>query len=294
MEYGYITEEIAKPAPEYVPPAEHVVLPTNEYDGQKPEKQKAKAGGIRGSLLKSVAALLSMVTIISASFGIDFLIDDVKPSPAPSGSDVFFPVLDNLDPDFAGKYAWGDYGSEEYLRVVRPGEDQYTYLVMGGAWESFGNSLGSAEGASYDRKTNTLTLDHCKLDFIDANLMGNGFKIKVIGDCYIGGIQIWGAYYGGSLTLTGPGKLYVAEEMTFEGEFSQTCLMVDAELEVYGQITIGATSMEQAIYYSPALTLKGGKGAVITEFKGEDGRDYYNYTVVDDSGNIASNVSFSR
>ena len=291
MEYTVLKEARPDPAGEYNFPSEQVSLPTSEYYGQKELKQK-EGKGIKKSLFKSIAAVMSVITVVSASFGID-LLGGAKDVPYVPDA-VVFPVLGNLDPDFEGKYAWSDYGSEEYLRVVKPGEDQYTYLVMGGAWESFGNSLGTADGASYDRKTNTLTLDHCKLDFIDANLMGNGFTIKVIGDCYIGGIQLWGAYYGGSLTLTGPGKLYVAEEMTFEGEFSQTCLMVDAELEVLGQITIGATSMQQAIYYSPSLTLKGGKGAVVTEFKGEDGKDYYNYTVLDDSGNLASGISFTR
>ena len=314
MEYTVVPEESVPVAGEYSNPPERISLPTSEYYGQK-EYEEPKGKGVKKSLLKTVAAVLSAVTVISASFGIDFLGGGSSPLPIPTGNN--FPSLGNLYPDFAGEYAWSEYGSEEYLRVIAPGDSQYTYLVMGGAWESFGNSLGEVEGASYDKRTNTLTLNHCKLDFIDANLMGNGFTIKVIDECYIGGIQIWGAYYGGSLTVTGPGKLYVGEDMTFEGEFSQTCLMVDAELEVYGRIAISATSMEKAIYYSPALKISGGtpasgdffiytrgeydeNGNVITveapisEIRGEKGERFYDYAVVDDSGNIARHVIFSK
>ena len=312
MAYNYIVEGGVDPASEYRVPTENVSLPKSEYYGQK---TVSETRAVKKSVLKSVAALLSVVTIVSASFGIDFLGPSSSDVPVPAGNN--FPKLSNLYPDFAGEYAWGEYGSEEYLRVVVPEDDKYTYLVIGGAWESFGNSLGTAEGASYDKKTNTLTLDHCKLDVIDANLMGNGFTINVIDECYVGSIRMWGAYYGGSLTVTGPGKLYVGENMTFEGEFSQTCLMVDAELEVFGSITISATTMDQGVYYSPTLTITGGTPAsgdfftysrgeydengnvitveaVISEIRGENGERYYDCAVVDDSGNIAEHITFSK
>ncbi len=318
MGYTGLPEEVARPPKEYINPPERVDLPTNEYYGQKELKKTEGGRKKRGSLLKSIAALLSMVTVVSASLGIDFFKGTSIPSGlSPSEGDMAFPVLENLYPDFDGNYAWSDMGSEEYLRIVPGGGSDYTYLVLGKAWETMGYSLGTVDGASYNRNTNTLTMENCSAQFIDANLMGNSFTIELIGENHIGSIEVWGAYYGGSLTITGPGSLIVDEEIVLEAEFSQSCLMVDASVEVMGSITISATSMEKAIYYKAPLKLTGGKRAsgdffkytrgdydengnyvsveaVISEIRGEKGERYYDYAVVDDDGNIATHVIFAK
>ncbi|MGN1132205.1 MAG: hypothetical protein ACI4RL_04825, partial [Ruminococcus sp.] len=78
-------------------------------------------------------------------------------------------------------------------------------------------SYDNAAGVSYDITTNTLTLDNVKtVPLIVTNVMGDDFKIKVVGDCTVGQITVWGDHYGGSLTIEGNGTLTVNENKTFE------------------------------------------------------------------------------
>lgn len=320
MEYYKGAEEFSLPASEYSYPKEHIVLPESEYYGQKedsfaPEPKKKS----KSAALKPLLALISVVSVVFASFGFDFLAGEkeISPEPIPGvEGDLAFPILENLDPDFKGEYAWGGYGSEEYIRVIPFAGSDYVYLVMGGAWEYFGNSLGSLDGARYDRNSNTLTLENCNIEMLDVNLMGNGFTVKLIGDNRIGSIKMWGAYYGGSLTIKGKGTLSVDGDISLEGEFSQTCLMIDANVEVMGSIAISATSMEKAIYYLAPVKMTGGTrsagafftyykdqydnsgnyiGSVETDIYGIEGPErYYDYGVVDPSGNLAKHIVFSK
>ena len=256
-------------------------------------------------------------------------------------ADKAFPKLSNLDPDFDGEYAWGEPNgkSEEYVRFTTSHGSPYSYLVMGEAWEEYGymdengefvaNELVTVSGASYDSKTNTLTLRNFTASELDINLMGNGFKIKLVGDNYLDKLTVWGAYYGGSVTITGDGSLTINESgrspdgvgLNIQGEWSQSCLMIDkkATLDVYGDyaIVIGATTMKQAIYYLSPVVLTGGVrsngqfveyssntydsdgnylGSVSTtleEISAKEGVDYYDYSVVDEDGNPATHVRFA-
>lgn len=316
MEYIYPPEEASKPPKEYYYSAESVPLPTSEYYGQKEQKSSPK---VKKSILKSVAAILSMVSVVSASFGIDFLGGgDIIPNNMITEGDTAFPILDNLDPDFAGEYAWSDMGPEEYIRIAEAGSS-YTYLVMGQAWETMGGKLGEVAGASYDEGSNTLTLENFNADILDINLMGNGFKIKLKGENHIGYIKSWAAGYGGSLTIEGPGTLLVDEDIDLGGEFSQCCLMIDAEIEVMGRVVVSSTTMSQAIYYMAPLKLNEGysrasgdffeygssyydengnliddSGHTISEIIGPSGERYYDYAIIDENGEIAQHVIFSK
>ena len=300
MKYKQQPDDYIGESREYSLPPEQVSLPDSEYYGQKEVKAVSKK--LKRAGLISIASVLAIVEIFSSAAGFDFLRPDkdipsggeeiVVPTDDTEKDDDVFPKLDNLDPDFAGEYAWGDYGSEEYIRVAVPEDKDFTYIVAGGAWNSFGYSETTVKGASYDRNTNTLTLKNCTLDYLDVNLMGNGFTIKLEGENRIGGIKMWGAYYGGSLTLKGSGKLIVDGDLLFDGEFSQTCLMVDAELEVKGRIMISSTAMKTAIYYKAPLKLEGGEIAVTGDTVAENGLHYYDCAIVDGSGNPAQNVRF--
>lgn len=325
MEYKLPADEYTKQSGEYALAREHVKLAPSEYYGQKEAEAGSKEKKLRRASLVSIASILAAIEIFASAAGFDFLglnviSGDEEPLLPPevevTEGDLSFPKLGNLDPDFAGEYAWGGYGSEEYIRIIMKGDKDYRFIVAGGAWRSFGYSEETVEGASYDKKTNTLTLKNSDLEYLDVNLMGNGFTLKLEGDNYLGGIKVWGAYYGGSLTITGPGKLTVATDIRFDAEFSQTCLMVDAELLVRGRIMISATSMETAIYYKAPLKLEGGErssgsffnysrdeydedgnytGTVqsdISGITGENGERYYDYAIVDDSGDPTENVRF--
>ena len=224
------------------------------------------------------------------------------PTEEPTGGwDDSFPELDNLDPDTAGEYAWSGEGSEEYVRLLLPGDNDYTYLEIGTVWEKFGDVLGSAPGATYDLATNTLTLENFTCEVLDVNLMGNGFKLNIIGTNRIGTVSIWGAMYGGSLTITGTGTLYVNEGggsvgICLNSEWSQSCLMIDREVtvEVWGDqaIMISATSMDTAIYYLNPIELTGGECGILSQSTEDDGV-YYDYTVLDDNGDASTHVLFT-
>lgn len=65
-------------------------------------------------------------------------------------------------------------------------------------------------GVSYDKSKNTLTLKNVKTTMnIETNVMGDDFKINVVGYNEIGRLSIWGDSYGGNVTITGNGELVI-------------------------------------------------------------------------------------
>ena len=72
-------------------------------------------------------------------------------------------------------------------------------------------TISTVKNISYDKKTNTLTLNGYQEaeKKIVANEMGDDFKVKVVGNNQIQGITVWGYSYGGSLTLEGNGSLEI-------------------------------------------------------------------------------------
>ena len=156
-------------------------------------------------------------------------------------------------------------GSEEYVNI------DGAYLHAGTVYTSSSSfSLKNVSGASYDKTTNTLTLNNFYGSYIDTNLMGNGFKIELIGDNTLDYIRIWGAMYGGSVTFTGTGTLTVNKTgrsplgvgIYLECEDSPSAIMVDkdATVDVYGRmaIIISRTTLKDAIYTMSPVTMTGG------------------------------------
>ena len=74
------------------------------------------------------------------------------------------------------------------------------------------------KGASYDKSTNTLTLDNVDAGnyILAVNAMGNDFKIKIVGNCTLAQITGYGALYGHSITFIGDGTLTVNEKKLFD------------------------------------------------------------------------------
>ena len=95
------------------------------------------------------------------------------------------------------------------------GDWAYAYINVRNGEES--NLLFSSEGTnsidgmSYDRESNTLTLNNYKSSttVIVTNMMGDDFKINLIGDNEIGSIGSYGDAWGGSINISGNGSLVI-------------------------------------------------------------------------------------
>lgn len=342
-EHDYAPEYTDK-CPEYqLPPvyrtekrgAAAVAVKRADEDAAREEKKHQL---LKKLLFIPVASVVAAVSVIFASMnidllGTDFLMSSVSPStPSTPGSSSVsgFPTLPNLDPDFAGKYAWSGYGSEEYICI------DGAYILAGTVYTDMASfQLKTVDGASYDKTKNTLTLTNFTGSYIDTNLMGNGFKIELVGDNYIDYIRIWGAMYGGSVTFTGSGTLKLnsygksplGAGLWLECEQSPSAVMIDkdATVEVYGSkaIIITQTTLPTAIYMRSPVTVTGGEcgsgdfmsysvyakdasGNVIYDENGnpqivegtikdiskEAGMDLYDYSVLDENGQPATAVIF--
>ena len=95
------------------------------------------------------------------------------------------------------------------------GDWAYAYIAVGNSEtnDNIFSSQGSnaIDGVSYDKASNTLTLDGYKNadNYIATNMMGDDFKIRLIGDNEIGSIVAYGDAWGGSVTICGDGSLTV-------------------------------------------------------------------------------------
>lgn len=97
-----------------------------------------------------------------------------------------------------------DTGDWAYAYInVRTGETSTTIFSS--------KETNSIAGMSYDRQTNTLTLNNYKNKTagIATNMMGDDFKINLIGDNEIGGIGSYGDAWGGSINICGNGSLVI-------------------------------------------------------------------------------------
>ena len=219
--------------------------------------------------------------------------------------DSSLPKLPNLDPDFEGNYAWNGVDPEQYIFITVDGDSQNHYLEMGAVWGKppYNQTMSDAPGATYDRTTNTLTLNNCTATCINTNLMGNSFTIELIGENHIGYILIWGAGYAGSVTFTGDGFLTVNEDLSqayglvLEAEGSPSAILVDrgADIEINGStsaVYIEATSLEHSICFLDDHTLLGGGVRTTESYTGGDGNTYYDAYVVTPDGNPATVVTF--
>lgn len=279
---------------------------------------------IKKSFLKPLVAAIAVVSVVFASYAVDPLAkdflnggtvsssapttpadtsvstdstDETETDVTPDDDDVF-PTLGNLDPDFAGAYAWSGDGSEEYIRFAHDGDTVYSYLVKGGAWDIYDSAGKIVDDASavYDKKTNTLTLKNFSAAVLDVNLMGNGFTIELVGENSISGIQIWGAMYGGSVTFTGTGSLTVTGGMVLNCEASESCLIVKkgVTLDISGDsfaVMVGDSSMDDsAVYLSKYLEVSGGESKLYTTNE-YSGVTYYTYSFLDESGEPSTHVT---
>lgn len=97
---------------------------------------------------------------------------------------------------------------------------------------------GTVEGVTYDRSSNTLTLDNYKntSNYIATNMMGDDFKINLIGDNEVASIIAYGDAWGGSVNITGEGSLVVDDGVDLYAEGTKSVLSVGdkCNVTIYG------------------------------------------------------------
>lgn len=101
--------------------------------------------------------------------------------------------------------------------------------------------ISTVEGISYDRASNTLTIENYNntKNRIAMNMMGDDFKINIKGENHIGELTSYGDGWGGSITLTGNGTLYINENKYYEtgiymnAENTKSVITVGPECNVY-------------------------------------------------------------
>lgn len=95
------------------------------------------------------------------------------------------------------------------------GDWAYAYINVRNGEESTllfsSKGTNSIDGMSYDRESNTLTLNNYKSSttVIVTNMMGDDFKINLVGDNEIGSISSYGDAWGGSINISGNGSLVI-------------------------------------------------------------------------------------
>lgn len=228
----------------------------------------------------------------------------IPPTNAEAGDDAF-PSLGNLEPN--GSVPGYGVIDEEFV-ILEYGAGGFSVLHSGKAYDGHSEWQPSAvSGMSYNRATNTLTLSNYNGGgLLNVNLMGNGFKLNLIGSNSLDGILMWGFMYGGSITITGSGSLTVNENMNMlygielQCENSQTCVMIDSSVtvDVYGSeaaIIAFDSQMDKAVYFLKPLVMMGGNrvSSVTTD---EDGNVTDSYLSVFDveEGHLATHVTFSK
>ncbi|MFR5501718.1 MAG: hypothetical protein ACLTH2_08745 [Lachnospira pectinoschiza] len=129
---------------------------------------------------KKMAALVTAV-VLAVSAAVSFAVPQVKAANGPC-----------------------DTGDWAYAYInVRNGEESNLLFSSEGT--------NSIDGMSYDRESNTLTLNNYKSSttVIVTNMMGDDFKINLVGDNEIGSIDSYGDAWGGSINISGNGSLVI-------------------------------------------------------------------------------------
>ena len=126
-------------------------------------------------------------------------------------------------------------------------------------------------GASYDKASNTLTLNGYSSSTLGlvTNMMGDDFKIRLIGENHVQQLAVWGDGWGCCVEFVGDGKLYVNEKniymdgIVLTPESSKACVKVSGNAAVYSYAPDGG----KPLYISAAMTNRAdetviGKGSL--------------------------------
>ena len=110
------------------------------------------------------------------------------------------------------------------------------------------NVVNEMPGASYNKDTNTLTINNLDTNLaLEANAMGDDFTINVVGNNKISKISIWGWGYGGSLKITGTGTLTVNENKSLENAITLYAETSNSVLDIGESVNVNLYATKNAI-----------------------------------------------
>lgn len=129
-------------------------------------------------------------------------------------------------------------------------------------------------GASYDLSTNTVTItnfNHPELGF-SANMMGDDLKLKIVGNCVLANIIVYGWGYGGSLSIIGDGTLTIdargtdRSPITLPAEDTDAVLTFgkDVKLHIYGESDIAQIIYTKHADKATAIVAENGEVLNVT------------------------------
>ena len=170
---------------------------------------------------KKMAALVTAV-VLAVSAAVSFAVPQVKAANGPC-----------------------DTGDWAYAYInVRIGEDSTLIFSSKGT-----NSIA---GMSYDRESNTLTLNDFKnkAAVIVTNMMGDDFKINLIGDNEIGSIGSYGDAWGGSINICGNGSLIINADKADDYSVALFAEGTDSVLSVADTCNVTIYSGTKAVVYT--------------------------------------------
>ena len=316
-EFGVPEEFGGIVTPEYIRPTDEFRT-TDEMNGDHWEikKQKKKGGFIsmlKRSYIAAFAAVAVVANLVYSSFGFDLLGFDLF---SEEGSPIFFeephdhhfdpdrdypdgafPELDNQDPNGTVE----EYGAVDEEYILLDSENGHAVVYMNPSRDP-GDRQGTVpEGVSYDRDTNTLTLNNVDGGHLDVNLMGNGFKLKLVGKNTLRSITVWGFHYGGSMLITGGGQLKVSDPdgeyeygILLNTESSGSVLMIDsrAKVDIYGEqaaVKVSGSTVAQGIWYLSSMS-EGRRQ--ISGTSDSEGNTVYDTDIVGTDGEPLTHVKF--
>lgn len=173
--------------------------------------------------------------------------------------------------------------------------DESNYSPISKTVYSNETAQNELSGANYDKATNTLTITNLSAEnmIMETNVMGDDFTLKVIGNCSIGQIRVFGDNYGGTLNIEGNGTLTVNSKKLHENaialyaEWSKSALNFGKEVTVnlYASkdaFVVKGTSIATA---NQAVTFANGQNTAVSQsiFQTESTKWVTGFCVSDDT-----------
>lgn len=89
----------------------------------------------------------------------------------------------------------------------------FAFITLGDTVVFSATEANDVAGVAYDKGSNTLTLTNYNQPgtVLSTNMMGDDFKLNLVGDNHLAAIAVWGDGWGGSLNICGNGNLTVNE-----------------------------------------------------------------------------------